>query len=456
MQLSAHFRSRWLDAAPAAGLPWLVWLGLAAAVALGFLLFSGILPEEHLPLILLGALAGLFLLRYPEIALVLLIKVGKYKGDDRLASLLPFDPTLVIWLLLAGVILYRLFRRELHLRFPPLYLLYLIFAAMMLLSLSYTPDFGWGLEKAGRFILFCGMAIVAPFFILDRPERLKRFLLAFVASAILMSLNALAALGKDRLVAPSGLTIQLGSEAAEAILILLFFVLPGLSFVKRLLCYPLILLLLVTLIGAGARGSSIALALCLPLLLLFHKSLRLDLFLLVAVAIPFLAVAPIPEASITYLASLLQPDPQAVLGFRYDLMSLGWKLVAENPIFGVGIGGYPSRSPNAALFNYPHNVFLEVSAEMGILSSALLVVLVAASFRESLRQVINRHFPLHKLSCVVLVLLVMGFVSIVSTGDITSNRSMWLYMTLPFVLRNLALRQESSNTVGLTLATRRA
>ena len=125
-------------------------------------------------------------------------------------------------------------------------------------------------------------------------------------------------------------------------------------------------------------------------------------------------------------------------------------------MLGVGIGGYPARSPNAALFNYPHNVFLEVSAEMGILSSALLVVLVAASFRESLRQVINRHFPLHKLSCVVLVLLVMGLVSMMTSGDITSHRNMWLYLTLPFVLRNLALRQESSNTVGLTLATRRA
>jgi len=436
----------------------LAWLGLAAAVVVGFLVFSGILPEEHFPLILLGALAGLFLLRYPEIALALLIKVGKYKGDERVASTLPFDPTLAIWLLLAGVILYRLFRRELCLRFPRVYLLYLIFAAMMLLSLSYTPDFAWGLEKAGRFILFCGMAIVAPCFILDRPERLKRFLLAFVVSAILMSFNALAALGvgKDRLVAPSGLTIQLGSEAAEAILILLFFVLPGLSFAKRLLCYPVILLLLFTLIGAGARGSSIALALCLPLLLLFHKSLRLDFLLLLAVSIPLLAVAPIPEASITYLASLLQPDPQAVLGFRYDLMSVGWKLVAENPLLGVGIGGYPARSPNAALFSYPHNAFLEVGAEMGLLSSALLVVLVAASFREILRQVLNRQFPLHQLSCVVLVLLVMGFVSIVSTGDITSNRSMWLYMTLPFVLRNLALRQESSNSVHLPLATRQA
>jgi len=73
----------------------LAWLGLAAAVVVGFLVFSGILPEEHFPLILLGALAGLFLLRYPEIALALLIKVGKYKGDERVASTLPFDP---LWL----------------------------------------------------------------------------------------------------------------------------------------------------------------------------------------------------------------------------------------------------------------------------------------------------------------------------------------------------------------------
>lgn len=442
VQISAYLRPPWLAAGPVAGLPLPAWLGLAAAFLLGLFLFSGLIPDGHVPLLVLAALSAFLLLRYPEIALALLIKVGRYKGDPRLSSALPFDPTLAICFLLAGFILFRLIRRTPHLSFPSAFLAYLPFAALMVFSLSYTPDFAWGLEKVARFIFIGGLSIVAPFFIFERPERLSRFLIAYVVSALLMSLNTLPSFtGGNRLVAPSGLNTQLGAEAAEAILIMIFFILPGLSFARRMLCYPLILLFLLTLIAAGARSSTIAVAICLPLVLLFHKDQRLDFLFLVALAIPLLAIAPIPQSSITYLATLLEPDHQAVLGFRYDLMSVGWKLVAENPLLGVGIGGYPVRSPNAALFNYPHNVFLEVGAEMGVLASAILIVLVGVSFTESLRQVSNRRFPLHKLSCVVFVLLVVDLVSMLNSGDINSHRTMWLYMSIPFVLRGLALRE---------------
>jgi len=439
-QLARHFR---LAQAIPFRPPKIAWIGLAAAGVAVFLFWVGVLPEDRLPLLSLCILAGLFLLRYPEIALVLLIKIGKYKGDDRIESSLPFDPTLAIWALLAVAILLRLVRREQFPQFPRVYLLWLPFTIIMLWSLSYTPDWEWGLEKAGRFILLCGMAIVGPIYILDRPEKLTRFFLVFVASGLLMSLNALTELGSDRLVAPSGLNTQLGAEAAEAILVFVFFILPGLSFTRRLLCYPLILFLLVTLVGAGARGSTLSLALCLPLVLLFHSNLRPDFLILVAVAVPLLAIAPIPEAAITYLASLLEPDPQVVLGFRYDLLSLGWRLFAEHPILGVGIGGYPARSPNAALFNYPHNIVLEVGAEMGVAASLLVVVLVFASFQESLRQILDRMFPWHRMACTAFVLLCTGLVMMLNSGDITSHRNMWLYMALPFALRNLALREKS-------------
>lgn len=445
MPLFPHMRLHALTPGFALEFNWPVWLFLFAAFLFGFLLFAGLIPDARAPLILCATAATLLLIRYPEIALALLLKVGRYKGDPRLSALFPFDPTLAVCLLLAGVVLYPLLLRTPRVRLPPIFLLYIVLTSLMIASLSYTPDFAWGLEKAGRFLFIGGISIAAPFFIFESMQRLNRFLIAFVISALVMSLHALPGLsGADRLVAPSGLNTQLGAEAGEALLIMAFLILPGLTFVKRLLCYPLILFFLFTLIAAGARGTTIAVALCLPLVLLMHRGTRFDFFLLVALAIPLLAVAPIPEASVNYLATLLEPDRQAVLGFRYDLMSVGWKLLAENPVLGVGIGGYPARSPNAALFNYPHNVFLEAGAEMGIFAAALLITLVAVSLFASLRQAFDRSFPLQKLSRVVPVLMILGIVSLLNSGDINSHRDMWLYMSLPFVLRGLAFREGSA------------
>jgi O-antigen ligase len=92
---------------------------------------------------------------------------------------------------------------------------------------------------------------------------------------------------------------------------------------------------------------------------LFHPYFLIDfgcLFILGVVAVP---LTNIPEASFEYLGTLVHSQSlNDLLFFRAELLSYGWKLLQQHPLIGVGIQGFRFYSPNAGLYNWPHNIFL--------------------------------------------------------------------------------------------------
>ena len=74
----------------------------------------------------------------------------------------------------------------------------------------------------------------------------------------------------------------------------------------------------------------------------------------------------------------LEADDSSLV--RLILISKGIELILENMIFGVGIGGYSVAigEPDGRLS--PHNLFIEVWAEAGIISTILLVTLCVLFF----------------------------------------------------------------------------
>jgi hypothetical protein len=52
------------------------------------------------------------------------------------------------------------------------------------------------------------------------------------------------------------------------------------------------------------------------------------------------------------------------------------KIIEENPVLGVGIGGFKNYKENKTLdiIKYPHNIFLEFQAELGILGTIFFLL----------------------------------------------------------------------------------
>ncbi len=268
---------------------------------------------------------------------------------------------------------------------------------------------------------------------------MKRFLTGFAVVAFVICAYSLGSLGgSDRLVTPSSNTIGLGHIACGLILILWFGALPRLPFPKRVLIYPLLAVPALSLIGSGSRGAALALGALILLSLFFHRALVADLACLAALGIAAIPFANIPQASFEYLGTLVNSQSvNALLFFRAELLSYGWKLLQQHPLLGVGIQGFRYYSPNAGLYNWPHNIFLEVCCELGLPAGIMVVALFGSAIREAWRQLRERTAPHLALSQVVAALLAVGIVNATNTGDINSDRSTWLFLSLVFVMRGL-------------------
>jgi len=128
---------------------------------------------------------------------------------------------------------------------------------------------------------------------------------------------------------------------------------------------------------------------------------------------------------------------KALLFFRAELLTYGWGLLQQHPLLGVGIQGFRFYSPNAALYNWPHNIFLEVSCEMGIGAGLLVITLFIIALCAAWKQLEDHVSPYLVFSQIAAALLVVGIVNATNTGDVNSDRSTWLFLSLVFVVQGL-------------------
>jgi|GEM_PF-2101160 len=423
----------------------------AGALAISFLLFAAFGDASTFAKALIAAGGLLVLLLYPEFALAAFMVIGDLKGNERIASLFPCDLTLAAGLIVAAGIALNLVRNKRIAPLPPVYFLFLALAGMMTASLLYTPNVSAGLDKLTLFLTFTALAIVGPFFVLSDARALKRFLWCFGSVAYVICIASLAGLGgADRLVTPSDNTIGLGRMACILAAIIWCAAVAGAPLRKRVFAYAALAVPLIAMIGAGSRGPVVAFALVVLASLLFDRRLILDVAALGTAGIAALPFARIPESSFAYLGLLTKAQSlHGLLDFRANLLAFGWILVRQHPLIGAGLGGFRYSSPNPGLYKWPHNIFLELACELGIPAALIGLMIFGGAIRESVRQLRDAASPYFQLSVIAAALLCIGGVAAVTTGDINSDRSIWLFVSLVFVIR--AYRQQDA-TAGAPIS----
>lgn len=410
----------------------LVGVSLLAGVAIALVLGS----PRTLLMPILGVTVVLVFLLHPELALAAYVVVGDVKGNELVASLFSVDLTLAMGaVLLAGMIL-NLVRGRMPLRPPAVYLLFAALIAMMAASLTYTPAFDAGLDKFVRFLTVTGIVIAAPFFVLNTPAAMKRFLIGFSAAAFAICAWSLSALGGNhRLVSPSDNTIGLGHIACALFVLIWVGSISRRSFPRRAIAYPLLAVPALALIGSASRGSLIACVLVVAITAAANRRLLLDLACLGIAGIVGIPLIGIPGSSLSYLGSLIRSQSVGdLLNFRADLLEYGWSLLQRHPLFGAGLSGFRYFSPNPTVYKWPHNVFLEVACELGLPGALLVAVIFGGAIRESIHQLRDRLSTHRALSEIAAALLLVGIVNAVNTGNINSDRSTWLFLSMVFAV----------------------
>jgi O-antigen ligase len=223
--------------------------------------------------------------------------------------------------------------------------------------------------------------------------------------------------------------IGLGRAAAEAILVGISLVLvPGSPF-RRLLALGAMPLIAVSFIAAGSRGPVLGLVVALVALMAMTlrepASRRRSLLLAFAfVAGALLVTQLVPNQNIQRSLSVLTGSGEGLSSNgRTQLWGIAETTFSDHSLVGIGTGGFAAVRP---LDVYPHNIFLEVGSELGIVGLVPLVAFLLATLYSIVRA-LRLSAPIDRGDvALAAALFFAALVNAQVSGDITANDGLWL------------------------------
>jgi O-antigen ligase len=274
-----------------------------------------------------------------------------------------------------------------------------VFFFMLLpwLGLLWTNDMTAGLKIATKSYYWLYAFILASS---GFPQKTARKLLkAFIAGLgfiCVLSLLQFTGILTHTKALPSILTEAPGIATASlmlvfGIMVVSFFFSKAAGFKLKVFWASLMLLFFVTLALSHGRAGHLAFVLLLPLLL-YTLTGRKAVILLVPISLALagaLLFSPVVQNRISMamndIKEYQQTNPNTSVGLRLHMWKGALRIIGENPVLGVGTGGYalamkkyepPQLLPEFHVLSHPHNSFLYMAVSFGIPGTLSLIWLL--------------------------------------------------------------------------------
>lgn len=376
-----------------------------------------------------------------EATFVLFLFAGIYKADPRFAWV-PVDVTaLFAAVSLAagfGVILKRqLTFSRVTVR---LVMISVVFASYMAVSLAWSPSSVYGPRKV---LLTCTLLLWAlagaALIVAPDPVRVRRFADAIRLFALWVAFEVVVASQSS---SPAALIMTLGGGylglsrviGAGAILYLcagLYFSSAGGERIANL-AVTAILLTLMLIVGGRGPLLSLLFTLSVPVLIGMRMSsmhmviVRRHSAIILAIGVAFTGAigyliwsGDTTFRTVRRLALLLTTGGGASAATRVSFYRTALSQWMESPLFGNGAGSWPVLALGLDVRGYPHNLILEVLAELGLVGLVLLSILIGYGISTSQSGARPRWTPI---SIMLVMLFINAALNAMVTGDVTDNR----------------------------------
>jgi O-antigen ligase len=319
-------------------------------------------------------------------------------------------------------------------------------------GLLYAPDTPWALSRVGYFWAFLLLPLIpAAIRVGSSPRYLEQFLWTIFAMGIPMVVVGIAQLSDS-------LLVLFGANTLEVAWAALLIPIVGLGFVihrSRILAIVTLVLIPPAIFVALASGSRSPILIggligVIAIVRYFSRPSQVNwratgaiaglvvaLVLAVSLLLPDLPGQSTQRFSLfaDFVGNTLSGELNTAVGdtssgTRVQLFGLAITLFDNNPILGVGPGGFKTLSPSylstIEAESYPHNAFLQFAAEYGVVGLSVFVIL--------LWLVVAR--PLPRRDSITTVRVLFGFwlaVGLVS-GDVFGDRTFWGLLVLMLAL----------------------
>jgi len=396
-----------------------------------------------------------------EVIFTLFLFSGRFKADSRFAWI-PIDITGLFFGLSICVAIYLLSIRRVKIKRHALFIstIALFFVVWLIISLAWTPSVFYAREKAFyvatlTFWSLLGTALV----IASDINRIKRFFLTIVLFSLWVMLESyfvyfnLGSIGTIN--ALEGNYLGVGYTCGMGGLIVLgYLVFDNMIFCKKFLMLALLGSYFFILLIGGGRGPLLMMiiATMIPVLFAFQvsplKSIRVKKYMF-----PFMVVVVMTVMLLGYLFAnnqifmitvhrilvLFEPGFGASGGARQTMLLDSISLFLNNPLFGYGIGSYPIVTGCVDSRIYPHNIFLEIMAEMGLVGLFLFVSLLFVGLRSLGNYRVIRNNPI---CAIILMIFTFMLGGAMISGDLHDNRLLFMAIGLMAFKKSTAVKNK--------------
>ncbi|RXS15622.1 O-antigen ligase family protein [Staphylococcus saprophyticus] len=380
-----------------------------------------------------------------EILFVLFLYAGFYK------SVVPFsgaiDITIVLLFASISITLYDTIKDGyLYKQSLISIIIFIFFIVYIFTSYFYSPSAN-SLTKSLHFSLTSGWAFIGSFLIIKSNNSFNKVFKGIIILALISSIFALKEYFNNTIHTQLNVFgsdyLALGRLLGISILILLAnILLIKQSITNKIFTSMTTLFLLLTLIVSGGRAPLLFLIITILIFLLFqvnlnNKTLKYNkllpsfiVFLITVVLIFFKSNLAIFETFKTRLLFLTtQSGGGASASGRIDRFKIAFHMFKDSPIYGKGIDSFSKYYGMAN--DYPHNIFLEIAAELGIIGILIFsIILIYSLYNLHLNFQKDKQ---NKLLCwKILLIFIYTLLNANISGDIIGNRM--LFASLGFMI----------------------
>lgn len=344
-----------------------------------------------------------FLLRRPEVSFALFTFAYVLKGGDLIQG--PLNPTAILLVIATlGFFIPVFMRKRTHFKLATSDFWLWGFVSLLLAGCYVSPTLQGGFVKVGRFIAIVFLPyMLVRIFLTDR-ERIQRFLttlfvLATFMGIILTILSFSRGYTGGRIEFFKVNEIPMTTLLVVGLIIAVIGAIEGNLFInwkfRGLVSAAIVLLLLYSIFLTGTRGPLISAVIGLLFYLTLVSKRRLKLAIAALFIVAFIGILLAQNFNLTQLYFLkgipniaLYSIEQVTRGMstrqRLNAYSLALTLFKQRPLLGIGTGGFPG--------GYPHNIFLEIASESGLIGLVVFICFLSAIARRGFRYFVS-YFP---------------------------------------------------------------
>ena len=423
------------------------------------LFFIGVITNPIMMVIIpLGFIILWLLINNPAIALMILSLTAIIKG--YLINYFPVVEvvditviaTLIIWLGLVKILL------EGNWKFPSeptsIVYLFLIFGLLLGISYMYTASPDYGFRKILRFNTFAVTMFISPLLIIKSPADSKRllsyfyFLLVIIIGIMLLQFVYFLKWGDfaivlaywNRISIPGANPIQVSRYLAIGAAMMIALLIRNRPS-QSLHYFAILFVILLSIILSGSRGPLVSIIIgSIVYAILYERkhSSRIFGYGILAIGTIITLLLVLPESLTQRFFDISQGSvimtQQGVrristIATRYEFWSMSiqaWFSSITSFFIGLGAGGFSSLFIWRDWHWYPHNLFFEIIAELGLIGLVIGVLFIIKSYQIINKGIQRGSFTDH--SALWVAGTVVMFIAAQFSGDINDNRILWMFI----------------------------